>query len=201
MKKLFILLLAAMMLLALTACGGAGGNEPAGEPAEMSTLGDALSAESSYYYSVYGSDSYVYVFDNNGTPYRVAAEMTEDLYNALNAIEFTDPDKDQKIMDLIGDLPLISVEDLSQGIPDQSELDELVGKTGQELLDEGFQVWGYDEDADEYSLVQGYYEYTAAFDQKAENNTGDDDAIRDLTLKSIVYDKVSTNAADIDLPL
>ena len=200
MKKLFILLLAAMMLLALTACGGAGGNEPAGEPAEMSTLGDALSAESSYYYSACDSSYYVYVFDNHGTPCRVVAEMTEDLYNALTAIEFTDPDKDQKTMDLIGGLPLIRVDDLSQGIPSQDELDQLAGKTGQELLDEGFEVWGYDEEADEYDLVQGDYEYKACFNEKAENSTGDDDAIRELTLQSIVYDSISTNAADIELP-
>ena len=187
------------MLLSLAACG-AGGNEPAGEPADLTTLGDALGAESDYYYSVCDSSYYVYVFDNNGVPCRVAAEMTEDLYNALTAIEFTDPDKDQKTMDLIGGLPLILAEDLSAGIPDQAELDELVGKTGQELLDQGFQVWGYDEEADEYSLVQGDYEYKASFDQKAEAGADGDDAIRGLTLKSIVYDGVSTNAADIDLP-
>ena len=200
MKKLFILLLAVMVLLALSACGGAGGDEPAGEPAELGTLGDALSAESSYYYSACDSSYYVYVFDNNGTPCRVVAEMTEDLYDAFTAIEFTDPDKDQKMMDLLGDLPLIRVDDLSQGIPSQAELDQLAGKTGQELLDQGFQVWGYDEEADEYSLVQGDYEYKASFNEKAENSTGDDDAIRGLTLKSIVYDGVSTNAADIELP-
>ena len=199
MKKTLLLLAALMLLFALAACGA---EEPAAQPVELNTLGDALSAESSYNYAGWNSETYVYVFDNGGPPYRVVAEMTQELYDAIDQIEFTDPEKDAKLLELVGDLPLISVENLAEGIPSQEELDQLVGKTGQELTDEGFSIWGFtiDGDQEEFTLAQGPYEYIAVFNEPAPTgaDTTEAETIRDLTLKSITYDGLSSHCVDIE---
>ena len=199
MKRILFLLAVIALLFSLAACGGA----PApGDTGELNTLGDALSAESSYYYSSWSPEKYVYVFDNNGEPYRVVANMTQELYDAVSKIDFSDPDHNSKLMEVLGKLPLESVENLSEGIPDQKELDRLVGKTGQELLDDGFSVSGYstDGDAEEFTLAQGPYQYLVTFNEPApaDAENAEDDGIRELTLKSITYNGLSNNCVDID---
>lgn len=202
MKKTLLLLAALMLLFALAACGAEEPEEPAAQPAELGTLGDALSVFSSYTYARWDAEHYVYVFDNGGAPYRVAAEMTQELYDAIDQIDFSDPEKDAKLLELIGDLPLISVENLNEGIPSQEELDQLIGKTGQELTDQGFEVWGFTTDGseEEFTLAQGPYEYIAVFNEPAPAGAenADNDGIRDLTLKSITYNGISSNCTDIE---
>ena len=198
MKRIFTLLLAIMMLFALSACGGEAA--PAPEVGELNTLGDALSVESELNQLTMDSERFVYVFEYNGAPTRVVANMTEELYEAASEV-FFDDDANAKMAEILGDLPLESVEDLSLGIPDQKTLDQLIGKTGQELLDEGYEVCGYWEEDNEASfyLVQGPYEYTGVFEKDAplREESSYEDNIRDLTLKSIVYTCLSPNATDL----
>ena len=199
MKKTLLLLAALALLFALAACGGGEPAEPA-EPGELATLADALSVESDLTQLSMDPEHFVYVFEYNGTPTRVVANMTEELYEAASAV-FMDEDSDQKLIEVLGSLPLESVEDLTLNIPDQAELDQLIGKTGQELLDDGFSIWGYYSDDDEitFNLEKGDYAYLATFneDTPIKETSSYEDNMSFRTLKSLVYDGIGSGATDI----
>lgn len=199
MKKALLLLAALMLLFALAACGGTEPAEPA-EPGELATLADALSVESDLSQLSMGPEHFVYVFDYNGTPTRVVANMTEELYEAASDV-FMNDDSDEKLLEIVGSLPLESVEDLTLNIPDQAELDKLIGKTGQELLDEGYEIWGYYSDGEElyFNLEKGDYAYLATFneDTPIKETSSYQDNMSFRTLKSLVYEGIGSGATDI----
>ncbi|MBR3391530.1 MAG: hypothetical protein IKG74_02585 [Firmicutes bacterium] len=197
MKKILLPLAALMLLFALAACGGA--PEPA-EPGELATLADALSVESDLSQLSMDGEHFVYVFDYYGTPTRVVANMTEELYEAASDV-FMNDDSDEKLLEIVGQLPLESVEDLTLNIPDQAELDKLIGKTGQELLDEGYEIWGYYSDGEElyFNLEKGDYAYLATFneDTPIKETSSYQDNMSFRTLKSLVYEGIGSGATDI----
>ena len=85
----------------------------------------------------FSSGKYIYVFTVGGNAYRVTADLSSDLEEKIFALEFDD-DYDKNEAALVQDLPISTAEDLSEQILSQEELDALVGKTGQELMDEGW---------------------------------------------------------------
>ena len=114
---------------------------------------------------------------------------------------FMNDDSDEKLLEIVGSLPLESVEDLTLNIPDQAELDKLIGKTGQELLDEGYEIWGYYSDGEElyFNLEKGDYAYLATFneDPPIKETSSYQDNMSFRTLKSLVYEGIGSGATDI----
>ncbi len=204
MKKVILLMLAVLLLFGLCACGQDG--SPSGQDTEGSgellTMGDALSVESDYTYSGWDDKHYVYVFDNHGVPTRVVAAFSEELCQALDEIDFFDEERDEKIYDLLSPLELESVEDLSSYIPAQEELDQLVGKTGQELLDDGYEIWGHEfqENKTAFTLVKGLCEFEFEFNEVVtdDEDIADEEIILPLTVKSAKYQGISSNSADLE---
>ena len=193
MKRIAVLLLAVLMLLSLAACGQ---EKPAPKPEEIKTLGDAMAVESPYAYSSYDDQNYVYVFELGGTPMRAIAVMTDELSAQSSDID-ADP---MELMEQISALPVEKLEDLSSYIPTQAELDALKGKTGQELLDEGFEINGYRIDGKhtEYTLDKGMIEYTVVFNEtvRLDDSFDEGEAIKPLTVKSASYLRIAFAAAE-----
>ena len=199
MKKLLTLLLAAVMVFALAACGNSAA--PAGsaeaQSGEITTLGDALRmGRETQYVGSWNDEQYVYVFDNNGIPTRVVADLTPELNETIDEIQFSDTleedEKEQKLLEAIGELPLVSVEDLSSYVLSQEELDALVGKTGQELLDAGWTDQGSHWDGGDglvVEMTQGIFDYEIHFNESAEfaEDQSAEEVIPDLTVKSAAY--------------
>ena len=212
MKRLFVLLLTVMLAaFMVTACGQSGGSgEDASsdsaadsssaaadfDPSSVKTMGDFIAyAVDDNYQEAYTETQYVFAFDFGGTYYRAVADLPEDVSKALWEIEFDDADKDQKVRDLVAPLELASLENLSEGIPSQEELDKLVGKKGQELFDDGWSYNYYNLEEMEAGLDKGPYSYVVAFDYDGEQmeNTDDFDfyeEFKDLTVKSITCEGV-----------
>jgi len=216
MKHFAAFALAAVMALGCCACGQAPSSDAAGQgestaasaavPADqLKTLGDAFAIESEYTMASYNEQGYVYVFDNGGVPMRVVADMTKDAYAEIDKVDYSESDVDEKIRAIVSPLPIKTVEDLSTGIPAQEELDKLIGKTGQDLLDEGYVTtgdWMFSDDGTEFSMAKGLYQYMVKFNEILNKDgtpeiDNPDDAIKDLTVKSVTYERISDSATDL----
>ena len=204
MKKLtvFILTVAAVLLL-LTACGQSAENESDAtggiDISQLKTLGDVFGyKDNGDFQEAYSTTSYVLVFNVEGVCYRVTAELPKDVSDAVWALDDSE-DKDQKAAELLAPVEISKVENLSENIPEQSELDKYVGKTGQELFDEGWSYWYYNLDEMEAGLNYGDYNYKVRFDYDGEpmENTDDFDfyeAFKDLTVSSVTFEGIGDAA-------
>ncbi len=196
MKKLLTILLAALLILGAAACTKKEEAAPASTAVDLSqwkTLGDVWDFES----PGYGCEDnrYIRLFVKDGVNYRADAALTEEQFQQLMDIDIFDPDAEQKTKELVAPLPLEHLYDLSEVMLSQGEMDALVGKTGQELLDMGFVPqgsYGFSQ-ADEISwasLEKGPFEYQVEF---VEYVTVDEDpnvaeVIRPLTVKSVAWE-------------
>lgn len=227
MKKLVTLALSALVVFGAAACAS-GSNTPAAEPVtKLDTVGDAMAAESNETSWGYSEGTFVYVFDNAGTYTRVVAKAPEDVAAQLDALDASASDYDAKVAELVSPLAVDRVEDLSAGMPTQAELDAYKGKTGQDLLDEGFYIQGFSVNGGsaEYYLMKGLYAYTFTFNESVnldempdladlaaeedpENNETLDaldsmelETLKPLTVKSAVCTGVSFDATNPDIAI
>ena len=127
----------------------------------------------------------------DGVYYRVEAEIPADVYEKLDAIDFFDETREEQEQALLSPLPVTRVGDLSNGIPAKEELDALVGLTGQDLLEMGFEYGsGYSFwDKAEMYLVQGLYEYHVYFNEKVPEMENYDEALDEL-MPTLTVEKV-----------
>lgn len=80
---------------------------------------------------------YIDAFELNGVYYRAVATLTDEQEQAIFDLDWNDPDHDAKEAEILNPIAIDSIENLTEQIPAQAELDKLVGKTGKDLLDEG----------------------------------------------------------------
>ena len=197
MKKIAALVLTiAVALFVFTACGESGnnGSGAAGDfdPSQLKTLGDVFArADEDEYQEAYSETDYIFAFVVDGVYYRAVAEMPKDVSDAVWAIE-PGENSIQKVRDLVSPLEVAYVENLSEQIPGQEELDKLIGKTGQDLFDDGWTYWYYDLDDMEAGLNHGAFAYTVlfAYDGEQMENTDDFDfyeAFNDLPVASVTF--------------
>ena len=196
MKKLLILLCAVLLL-----CGCAEQTavqpETAADSEPIATLGSVLGEGAEIYASAYNEDHYVCVFGKDGAMLRAVARLTPEAYQALRG--------GSESAELLAAMETESVEDLTAAMPRQAELDRLVGKTGGELLDDGWEIVGHTIYNDFMSstvfyLVKGFYSYTVQFDEavSVDENFSEADAMRPLTIASVTCDGVSERCIDLN---
>ena len=148
---------------------------------------------------------YAVAFEDGGACYRVEAAIPADVFEKLDAIDFFDEQREEKQEVLLGPLPVTRVGDLSAVLPAQEELDALVGMTGEELLDMGFEYgMGYSfwETTDFY-LTRGLVDYVVTFNEKVPEMDDYDDVldelIRPMTVQKVQIDGLSAICSDPDL--
>ena len=203
MKKTAALILA--LLACLTLCAACGETEEPGadpreaaakeEPEEiknLKTLGDAFALpEENFRNEGFSDTDFVYAFDHDGVYYRVIAALPADVSDAIWAIDFLDEERDSKVHQLVASLEIARLENLSKMIPPQEELDAWVGKTGADLLNDGWWNSGWDLDEMVFWMNKGLFEYEVTFDYDGKmENTDDFDfeaAISPLTVKSVTF--------------
>lgn len=196
MKKVLSLILVLMMsVLALTACGGSGGGESGSDDAvsvdSLKTLGDIIALDSGDdQYAVY-EDTVIYAFRLGETYYRAKAAISAEASKAYSDIDFSDEDYEEQQKELISPLEITEIEDLSDQMLTQEQMDALAGKTGQELQDEGWMFVGHDLENMEFWMNYGPFLYTVVFDgsvDEADYDSFEDEAgTKDLTVKSVSF--------------
>ena len=204
-KKLISLLLAAVCLCVfLAACGKTNEPEkPAADTLNVKTVGEAMamvedgSAQTGTY------DKYfVYVFEKDGTYWRLTSELTDEQSAALWELDVLDDDYNAKLAELTAPLPVTKCENLSEKKLTDDELTALAGKTGEDLLNDGWiSGTGYNLDTMEFFMEYPPFAYTVVFEaQEKLENTDDfdeEEAIRPLKAVSVKFDGLGGSATDL----
>lgn len=199
MKKLLTILLVALLILG----GFTGPGTARADASAFRTFGDIWDYESPGYGCE--DDRYVRLFLADGICYRADATLTDEQFRQFMDIDIFDPDAEQKAKALLSALPIEHLYDLSAALLSQADLDALVGKTGQELLDMGFEYgMGYSFwDDTQFYMNNGLFSYTVYMNEKVpEREDYDavlDELFRPMTVQKVEVDGIADIASDIDL--
>ena len=152
--------------------------------------------------AAFTEEKYVYVFELDGIAYRAIAALSPETSKALFDLDFEDPDRDKKECDLVASLPIEQLDNLTAHIPTEEKMKQYVGKTGAELLEEGWNLSGYNLEDMIFTMSHGAYEFEVQFEGKVENPSEFDEEkdMKDLTAKSFKYSRLG-NASDLEAPL
>ncbi|MBQ7499868.1 MAG: hypothetical protein IJT91_03135 [Clostridia bacterium] len=136
--------------------------------------------------------TYIYAFEQDGNTYRAICDLTEEQSKALFDLEYDDPDYDKKHYDLTASLTVRVIENLTEGMPSQEEADKNIGKTGQELIDEGWTVHFYNLDELNFGMTYGIYSYDIKFEGEIKDpeNFNEETDMGGLTVKTITCDGI-----------
>lgn len=206
MKKTIALIVA--LMLSVLALAGCGGGESGADPADaavtvdsLKTIGDVIALESDTEQSSVSGDKVVYVFKVGDTYYRAIATISEEDADAYFAIDFEDEDYEQQQEAIVAGLPIDEIQNLSEMIPEQSELDEWVGKTGGELMDAGWYCSGYNLDDEVFWMTYGPFMYDVTFDADFSDVDNMDweaeEGLKDLKVTSVTYKDIG-DAANLE---
>ncbi len=210
-------MLIALLILSAAACTK--NTEPAAPNAETAapassaedltkwkTPGDIWGFES--FSSGIEGDLYIRIFKTDDVYYRVETAVSQDLAEKLYAIDYFDETKEAQQKELLKDLPIQKINNLSEALFSQSELDALAGKTGQELLDMGFVPtnsygFGTQEQVSRASMEKGPFEYEVRFKEYVDVDEDPNVAavIRPLTVKSVTLFGVSQYSFEKDFDI
>lgn len=206
MKKLLTILFALLLLVSMAACGNGGKeSEKPDSGLAIKTMGEAFRLANDYGTAWgIGEDEVVVAFYGDDYITRYSAHFGEEIYNKLEEIDFFDEKRDEKYADILDAVPVEKVEDLTDKIPDETKCNSFVGKTGQELLDMGAYLSGYDlNDADnpKFFVDLGLFEYVMTFDGHVDytDDLDEEETIKPLTVKAVEYQTVSNDITELDV--
>lgn len=204
MKKIIALFLCIIIAVSLVSCGTADTpKKDAMDLDSIKTLGDYFKLEKDDGGFGYNNEYYIAVFKIGENTYRVAAKLTESVYNKMEEVDFFDEKRDEKFETILKDVEVFLVEDLEKYVPTDAELDALKGKTGQELLDEDFYECGYNFwDEQYFYMTQGMIEYKIYFNEQVTLADGEDldveETIKNMTVKKAEFFGFSGGTTDIE---
>ena len=135
------------------------------DPSSWETLADVLSLRTESKESSWDENNYTLIFKYAGTEWLVNAAFSKDLNDAIHAVDFMAEDRDDQINSILGPCEITTVIDLKTLAIPQDELDQWIGKTGQDLLDAGWEYNGYhsDETGIHICMVNGEFQYQISF--------------------------------------
>ncbi len=140
-------------------------------------------------------DKYVLAFEQDGVIYRAIAELPGDVSEALFNLEWDDPEYDEKLRALASPLRVVKIDNMSEGIPAQEELDKYVGKTGAELFDDGWTNSGWsfsDPEGIVAFMNKGPYSFDVVMTGDiADAESFEEEDIRPLVVQSVTFDNIS----------
>lgn len=205
MKKIIAFAICVIMVFTLASCTVTF-NKPKGELDidSIKTIGDLAKLDLDGQTWSYSETKYVNVFEYGDKSYRAFADLTKEIYDELDSIDILDDDADERRAKVLENVEINKIEDMAQYVMSDSELAKYVGKTGKELLDEGFETEGFSFFIDQYVyMTKGLCTYDVYFDTKIEYDPDDeefdiDQEIENLKVKKIVYERISGRATDIE---
>ncbi len=167
------------------------------------TLGDALAAASGNPGSTFDDNHYVAVYEVGDKLIRVVAKMRPGTYNTISSLDMLADDYSKKLADRAGDLELESAEDITANKLSQNELNAYIGKTGQDLISDGFKFsnyYYYGGNETGAAMDKGYLCYGVTFNVGVSDNQPEDNgaAIKDATIKAIEFMGASDSALNFD---
>lgn len=166
---------------------------------EFKMLGDIIHAKNvEEQQSSYTEQYYVYVYKQDETYYRAIAVLSKDAFAKLSNLDIFSDDYDAKLTEAISPLVIDHIENLTQLIPAQSQLDQWVGKSGKDLFDAGWENAGWNLDEMVFWMDYGNFQYDVVMtgDVKNSDEFSEED-MNALVVKSVKFNGQLGNATDI----
>ncbi len=149
------------------------------------------------------NDHYITVVEYEGRIIRVVADLDEkaaakrdECYGMEDFFE-----GDEKLGELAESLDVSYTEDLTDAIPDQTEIDALVGKTLGEIEEEGYEESSHGEDGEKvvFTMIYGMFAYDLEMNESVEEyqKMAETDDFSSLTVRTAAFAGVSYNASDL----
>ena len=206
MQRFLALIMA--LILSVSVLAGCGNKEKDTEKADqgaiqsLKTMGDLASLEREEEQSSVGNGKAVFAFKYGGTYYRVTADLTEETEKEYIDVDILEEGYEEKQREILAPVEITKIEDLSEQILPQEDLDALAGKTGKELVDEGWTYSGsYNLEEMQVWMVNGPFEYTVVFDGNIDEENSDDfdieKATKDMKVKSAEFNALG-DAANVE---
>ena len=200
MKKIIGILLAAVMLCGVF-CAAA--------DELFATYGEALAAAGEQPAVCGRMESYTVALEKDGKFLRAVAELDEEGIKMNEAImEETDFDKimamREEFDEYLNALPITYTEEITAVPVSQGELDAFVGKTIDEVIEEGYDIYssggGGEEDEVVFVMMKGLFNYRMVLNESLEEymTHEEDGYVGDLTVKSACFEGLNWYAADLD---
>lgn len=187
MKKIITILTLALCMV-LPACGtqsNSSSTSPSSEP--YKTMGEAMaqSRKSNVFGYSFGEGHIKIMTDD----YVCEASLSQEVQDKLNAIEFDADDRDEQFVEILKDVPVEKIELRSESKLTDEQISSLIGKKGQELLDLGFEYYGYNlnEENAQFFLDKNGYSYTVVMEEHYDESDDMDatEVIGKSTIKEI----------------
>lgn len=170
--------------------------EPVAKIEDAEVLGDILALPT--YGSGYTDSVYADIVELGGSIYRVSADLTPDVYEALNSLDWEDEDYENKQNELLAALTITKVENLTEAKPSDSELAVYAGKDMSELIKEGFNCTGYNLEDNICYMERGVFSYLAYFEGEVNREVDDmNEAVRALKVTKLECDSVADPLGDL----
>ena len=173
MKKVLLIVIGLLGLVLMTSCGtkNDSANHEVSTTSEQvqsgpETIGDIRNLPGFIESGTSCTDQkFVIAYEADGIYYRAIADITKEQEETINEA-YGSEDFEAKIKAATESLKVSKNENLSDSIPSQEEMDKWVGMTGEELMNDGFTVWGYDLQNMEFNMNKGPFSYIITFDGK-----------------------------------
>lgn len=226
MKKVFALLLAMLMVLTiLSGCKKSGGEQADGKGQEENSQEENSQSEEDLLASVktfadiqamegveFGEKTsfeeklLIVAFTlKDGTIYRAVADITPEQDQAIWDVDFFADDYEEQVAAILAPIEIKQIDNLSQNMPSQKELDQLTGKTGQDLLNDGWMMNGCYLDERQFYVSNGMFEYVVVTKDAIQyDENGDIDAeeiFKTQIVESVSFSRLDNAAYDIEQEL
>lgn len=191
LKRLLYTLIVTALVLGMLAGCSRNKDPDSFDPEACKSMADVFVYESKG--SAFNERYFAYAFEVNGTVYRAEADMEPFIEERLSELSITDDNYDKDMRQIAGPLEIKRIVNVSEKTPTQDELNALVGKTGSELLDDGFTVNGWNLKNMVFWMTKEEFTYELVFDGELELEDTDDfidDDIADLRVKSVRLDGI-----------
>ena len=145
--------------------------------------------------------TYVYAFEQDGNTYRAICDIPEETTQAIFDLDFDAPEYEKAYRELISPLPVKAIENLTEGMPTQEEAEQYLGKTGQELMDDGWTVQFYNLEDMQFGMYYGPYSYAITFEGEVKDPENFDEYtdMGGLTVAAITCDGIG-DATNVETP-
>ena len=186
MKKIITILCCVLLVSSLAGCGNKKENTSTGTDTtttvESNTIGDIFKDNISYEFT----DDYIKVVTEE---YVYESTITSEVHEKLDAVDFFDEKKDEKYAEILTALPVEKKTSRSDYKLTPEKMSDLIGKKGQELIDMGFENFGYnlsEENAVFFMGCNGYNYNVVTEEHYVESDSFfADEAFADSTIKEI----------------
>ena len=133
----------------------------------LKTLQDLLDLEQSGRVTYVGNGAvgqyYVRSFTADDILYRVILKLTDEVYDEFWAVDYSEDGYEAKELAILGPVPIIRYENLSAIELSEEEIQKLVGGPGSELVDRGWQCWGYNFETKELRMDDRAFSYYVTY--------------------------------------